>query len=89
MRFIDFLKNYRLDEPTTNLDNENIESLAQSLVEIVEKRSVQQNFQLIVITHDQDLIEILGKSDRVEHYFNVSRDRRGLSLIRKCDFSSR
>merc|ERR1712060_639352 len=39
-----------LDEPTTNLDRENIESLAQALGDLVAKRSSQRNFQLIVIT---------------------------------------
>ena len=42
-----------LDEPTTNLDRENIDSLATALSEIVTKRSGQRNFQLVVITHDE------------------------------------
>lgn len=37
-----------LDEPTTNLDAANVESLADALREIIESRSSQQNFQLIV-----------------------------------------
>jgi len=78
-----------LDEPTTNLDGDNIESLAEALIEIVEKRSRQTNFQLIVISHDNDLVEMLGKSDQVEHYFRVSRNASGLSLIRKNHFAGR
>jgi DNA repair protein RAD50 len=37
-----------LDEPTTNLDRENIQSLARSLANIIKTRRVQSNFQLIV-----------------------------------------
>ena len=51
-----------LDEPTTNLDRENIESLAQALADLVAKRSSQRNFQLIVITHDEELIDHLFKN---------------------------
>ncbi|XP_018651834.1 putative dna repair protein RAD50 [Schistosoma mansoni] len=63
-----------LDEPTTNLDRENIESLAYALVEIIKSRSRQKNFQLIVITHDEDFVELLGRSDYVENFFLLSRD---------------
>jgi DNA repair protein RAD50 len=54
-----------LDEPTTNLDRENIESLASALSDLVTKHSGQQNFQLIVITHDEDLIDLLSRVDQV------------------------
>lgn len=42
-----------LDEPTTNLDAENIEGLANALIEIIESRKKTENFQLIIITHDE------------------------------------
>ena len=42
-----------LDEPTTNLDNENSASLAEALRQVMETRSAQANFQMIVITHDE------------------------------------
>jgi DNA repair protein RAD50 len=45
-----------LDEPTTNLDAENIEGLAHALVEIIETRRKQNGFQLIVITHDEQFV---------------------------------
>ncbi|GFY83903.1 DNA repair-recombination protein [Actinidia rufa] len=51
-----------LDEPTTNLDGPNAESLAAALLRIMEDRKGQENFQLIVITHDErfaQLIDIL------------------------------
>jgi DNA repair protein RAD50 len=42
-----------LDEPTTNLDAENIEGLATALIDILEARKRQENFQLLIITHDE------------------------------------
>ena len=42
-----------LDEPTTNLDAANAESLAGALRSVMDSRRDQQNFQLIVITHDE------------------------------------
>ena len=42
-----------LDEPTTNLDKDNALSLAGALREVMEARRVQSNFQLIIITHDE------------------------------------
>ena len=42
-----------LDEPTTNLDAANSESLAEALRSIMETRRAQSNFQLVVITHDE------------------------------------
>ncbi|XP_023226212.1 DNA repair protein RAD50-like [Centruroides sculpturatus] len=77
-----------LDEPTTNLDRENIEHLAQALAEIVQSRSNQRNFQLIIITHDEEFIELLGRADAVEYYYRVNKDSFGFSKITKCLFSS-
>ncbi len=42
-----------LDEPTTNLDEANSAALAQALRDIILARREQENFQLIVITHDE------------------------------------
>merc|ERR1712150_242453 len=72
-----------LDEPTTNLDRENIESLAQALGDLVAKRSAQRNFQLIVITHDEELIDHLSRIDQVDYFYRVSRDEKGRSIIRR------
>uniref|UniRef100_A0A0X3PAR2 Zinc-hook domain-containing protein n=1 Tax=Schistocephalus solidus TaxID=70667 RepID=A0A0X3PAR2_SCHSO len=72
-----------LDEPTTNLDRENIESLAYALTEIIKTRSGQRNFQLIVITHDEDFVELLGRADCASHLFRISRNLQGLSEIEK------
>lgn len=69
-----------LDEPTTNLDKINIESLCEALNRIVEEREGQRNFMLIVITHDEDFINSLG---RVMSYTRVSRDENGKSRLQK------
>jgi DNA repair protein RAD50 len=74
---------FTLDEPTTNLDRENIESLASALVEIIKNRQKQRNFQLVVITHDEDFVELLGRSEYVDEYFRVSKNEFGCSRVIK------
>ncbi|KAK1788005.1 hypothetical protein P4O66_016479 [Electrophorus voltai] len=77
-----------LDEPTTNLDRENIESLAHALVEIIKSRSRQRNFQLLIITHDEDFVELLGRSNYVEHFYRIKKNQEQCSEITKCSISS-
>ncbi|NWU17621.1 RAD50 protein, partial [Cephalopterus ornatus] len=77
-----------LDEPTTNLDRENIESLAHALVEIIKNRSQQRNFQLLVITHDEDFVELLGRSKYVETFYRIRKNTGQCSEIMKCSVSS-
>ncbi|NWI58204.1 RAD50 protein, partial [Calyptomena viridis] len=77
-----------LDEPTTNLDRENIESLAHALVEIIKSRSQQRNFQLLVITHDEDFVELLGRSEYVETFYRIKKNMDQCSEIMKCSVSS-
>ncbi|TRY58124.1 hypothetical protein DNTS_025536 [Danionella cerebrum] len=63
-----------LDEPTTNLDRENIEALAHAL--------------LLVITHDEDFVELLGRSNYVEHFYRIRKNQQQYSEIRRCSFTS-
>ncbi|NXY81394.1 RAD50 protein, partial [Alcedo cyanopectus] len=77
-----------LDEPTTNLDRENIESLAHALVEIIKSRSQQRNFQLLVITHDEDFVELLGRSEYMETFYRIKKNAEQCSEIMKCSVSS-
>ncbi|XP_064528339.1 DNA repair protein RAD50 [Pseudopipra pipra] len=77
-----------LDEPTTNLDRENIESLAHALMEIIKSRSQQRNFQLLVITHDEDFVELLGRSEYVETFYRIRKNTDQCSEIMKCSVSS-
>lgn len=75
-----------LDEPTTNLDGWNIESLCETLNRIVEERGTQRNFMLIVITHDEDFLRAMGHT--VSSCYRVYRDTddaHGKSRIKKVE----
>lgn len=72
-----------LDEPTTNLDRDNIRALAESLAEIIKVRRQQRNFQLIVITHDEEFLRYMQCADFCDHYYRVSRNERQKSIIVK------
>merc|ERR1711874_725863 len=72
-----------LDEPTTNLDQENIQSLANALADIANKRAEQRNFQLVVITHDEEFIESLSRCGKLQYYQRVTRSAQGLSQVRR------
>jgi DNA repair protein RAD50 len=72
-----------LDEPTTNLDDDNIKGLAKSLREIIELRADQRNFQLLIITHDEAFVHQLGKSDYIDSYYLVEKSEDGISHIAK------
>jgi DNA repair protein RAD50 len=70
-----------LDEPTVNLDYRNKEGLAYALARIIASRAQQKNFQLILITHDEDFVsmmkqELSAQTDfsMPEKYFQVSRE---------------
>jgi len=62
-----------LDEPTTNLDTANSEAFAQALNEVIRHRRAQSNFQLIVITHDEKFVGLLGRSENAHNYFRVGK----------------
>jgi len=62
-----------LDEPTTNLDRANIESLAGAINEIIKQRKQQANFQLVVITHDEDFVQLIGRGENCSHYYWVEK----------------
>ncbi|KAL3669674.1 hypothetical protein V7S43_005056 [Phytophthora oleae] len=68
-----------LDEPTTNLDTENKFGLAQAITDILNARSQQQNFQLVCITHDEEFVQMLSRTQamegtRPEFYWRISRE---------------
>ncbi|CAG9858202.1 unnamed protein product [Phyllotreta striolata] len=75
-----------LDEPTTNLDKENIYSLCDALCQLIRSREREQNFQLLVITHDSDFITTLSQSLDVDTYWQVRRDDQGMSVVERRDF---
>jgi DNA repair protein RAD50 len=77
-----------LDEPTTNLDRENIQSLADSLARIIKLRRQQSNFQLVVITHDEEFMHLLGRSEFADYYWQVYKDESQHSVIERRNIQS-
>ncbi|ELQ74730.1 DNA repair protein RAD50, ABC-type ATPase/SMC superfamily, partial [Trachipleistophora hominis] len=67
-----------LDEPTTNLDQCNIESLARTL-KYLERMS---NLQLVIITHDEEFLNLVSK-DSVEYFYKVRRNSSCESVIER------
>jgi len=70
-----------LKEPTTNLDYENKRGLAIALAQIIATRATQANFQLVIITHDEDFVKLMSAElsanqefSMPEWYFRVSRE---------------
>lgn len=78
-----------LDEPTTNLDRENIESLAEALVQVVNTRMINKGFQLIVITHDEEFVSHMRQVAGLNYYHVVSRNEEGKSRIQKHALNGR
>ncbi len=76
-----------LDEPTTNLDEPHVRSLAKALREIIQSRSEDKNFQLVVITHDPMFIDLFG-SDCCDSFWYVSKNRNKFSGIELKPISS-
>lgn len=72
-----------LDEPTTNLDQDNIKALAKSLHDIIKVREQQANFQLIVITHDEQFLKHMQCGDFTDSYYRVSRDPNDNSIMER------
>lgn len=70
---------FALDEPTTNLDRENIESLAFTLSSIIKNR---HNTQFIVITHDEEFVQLLNR-EGTEYFYRILRDSKGNSHIQR------
>ena len=40
----------------------------------MESRKGQENFQLIVITHDERFVQLIGQRQLAEKYYRVSKD---------------
>ena len=43
---------------------------------IIEDRRGQENFQLIVITHDERFGQLIGQKQNAEKYYRISKDER-------------
>ncbi|PAV16910.1 dna repair rad50 [Pyrrhoderma noxium] len=72
-----------LDEPTNALDTENIDALAGSLVDIINERKNHSNFQLILITHDENFLTKLGQAGVMENYWRITRNFKQKSVVEK------
>lgn len=68
-----------LDQPTANLDREHVESFAVALRAIIENRRAQGKFQLLLFTHDEEFLEMLGAQDFCDNWYTISKDANGLS----------
>ncbi|EJW03151.1 hypothetical protein EDEG_02456 [Edhazardia aedis USNM 41457] len=66
-----------LDEPTTNLDNNNVEALAITINNVIKKC----NLQFVLITHDFRFAKMIDNSE--ETVYHVIRDENGDSCIFK------
>ncbi len=70
-----------LDEPTVNLDYKNKKGLAVALAQIIASRSQQSNFQLVLITHDEEFVVMMKNElstqsnvSMPEKYFQIRRE---------------
>lgn len=86
-----------LDEPSVNLDDNNKRGLAIAMAQIIADRSKQNNFQLVLITHDDTFISMMKDElssqtgfSMPENYFHVRReqasDHKFYSKIDRCDW---
>jgi DNA repair protein RAD50 len=76
---------FALDEPTTHLDEENTEALAMFLKRLAETKKAEKNFQMIIITHDENFLKFLGA--KVGKYYEVKKDSKGCSRIVLKEFN--
>ncbi|KAG5322879.1 RAD50 protein, partial [Pseudoatta argentina] len=77
-----------LDEPTTNLDEDNANSLADMLTKVVELRSkYQKNFQLIIISHDEKFLQKLADLNNHKQFHELYRKHNGMTTVKISDFN--
>ncbi|KFD63839.1 hypothetical protein M514_06501 [Trichuris suis] len=72
---------FALDEPTTNLDATNSESLACALADLLKVRSMEKHFQLILITHDNNFVENMLRHWPLDVFYHVSKDKSGCTQL--------
>ncbi|KAF7488256.1 DNA repair protein RAD50 [Sarcoptes scabiei] len=66
-----------LDEPTTNLDADNIRSFAKAIMAL---RKMNSKLQIVIITHDEDFLKCLA-DENLRNYYKVSKNQEGYSTI--------
>ncbi|KYQ93083.1 DNA recombination/repair protein [Tieghemostelium lacteum] len=77
-----------LDEPTSHLDRSNIESFANSLLNIIETRKNQKGFQLIIITHDEEFVQYLSRGNFCDYYWRVTKNSSQHSTLERKAIST-
>ena len=83
-----------LDEPTTNLDSQNMTNLANQLACLVESRQSSNGrpFQLIVITHNTEFARLLYQNGSFAHFYQITRASDGThhysQIKKRTDFGS-
>ena len=45
---------------------------------LIAARREQSNFQLVVITHDPEFVEMMGRSDHVDDFLKLEREGYGI-----------
>ncbi|KAJ9526833.1 hypothetical protein QJQ45_017793 [Haematococcus lacustris] len=78
-----------LDKPTTNLDRENSASLAEALRAIMLARKEQENFQLIVITHDEAFAHQIGTREHADYLWRTRMPRDQAAMNRSTSAAVR
>lgn len=48
--------------------------VAFNLCRIMEDRKGQENFQLIIITHDERFAQLIGQRQHAEKYYRITKD---------------
>lgn len=70
-----------LDEPTTNLDTDKIDNIGHMLARLLAAR--EDHLQLIVITHDVQLVNLLHTACRPEYVYGLSKNEYGVSKLKR------
>lgn len=65
---------FALDEPTTNIDRDNVEGLALCLLKLIERKKEQKNFQFVIITHDEQFTQYFQQSGYANGIWRVNKD---------------
>ncbi|KAL0162086.1 hypothetical protein M9458_041482, partial [Cirrhinus mrigala] len=47
-----------------------------------------RNFQLLIITHDEDFVELLGRSNYVEYFYRIRKNQDQCSEITMCNINT-
>lgn len=80
-----------LDEPTTNLDEWKVDGMANVLSDLIEARrgydeegnARGRDMQMVVITHDERLVNKLTLSCRPDYIYCLAKDEHGVSFLSK------